>query len=146
MFYRTCMHDIPVWSCSHAILQLSVNTSLSNVSCEGNLYECSLPYLLVNDFPHIPYLPLASVNTPEFLCSKVTSQVSKRLSVNSWKLPWISCIYSVPRHLVVVCHCFNHRRLVATIYLLFLWNYSDLSCVLWAVYLKWYKQGSRIML
>ena len=69
--------------CSHANLQLSVNTRLSNVTHEGNPYECSLPYLLVNDFPHIPYLPLASVNTPEFLCSKVTSQVSKQLSVNS---------------------------------------------------------------
>ena len=138
------MHDIPVWYCSHANLQLSVNTSLimSNVTHWENLYECSLPYLLVNDFPHIPYLPLASVNTPEFLCSKVTSQVSKRLSVNSWKLPWISCIYSVPRHLVVVCHCLNHWRLVTTMYLLSLWNYSNLSCVLWAVCLKWYKQAS----
>ena len=97
--------------CSHASLQTSA--SASNVTRKGSL-ECSLPYLLVNDFPRIPYLPLASVSTREILYSKghFTSLASlKTIVYESMKNRHESVAFIL---LPDVLQQFDHRRMVTS--------------------------------
>ena len=52
--------------CSHVSLHLSVSMSIVT---HKEIFT-TLRMLLVNNFPHIPFLPLVSANTCEVLCSK----------------------------------------------------------------------------